>query len=744
MRKFYLFVLLFSLMYVNPMFAQPGWNLKENNVWPCIMDSALDFNSGSPVKVKSGIPVYWCSGLTNMVSFASVCDKSGNLLFYSDGDSVWGKNHLTMPNGYITARTSGSSQGLQIVPVLNNPNQYYLFSLDGPLNYVLSYSIIDLSLNHGLGDIVAGKKNIPIDSGLTDAVIATPGNNCDIWLISHDASDTLFKSYHITTDGIDTQVVQSRAGVYASFYSFLFSNMAVSPDRRKLAFAGWGLSANQAVELFDFDANTGKISNTLVLDSNTNYSLFPYGVCFSPDNTKLYFTSSDTGSNFWSTGIQPYIGYIHQYEINLSSPAAIVSSGVQLSQQFYYFWGTMISPPLRLGPDGKIYLPADDAYCPPEVEPNDTIPYIGCINSPNLKGNACNFQPHAIVVSSPPASALSPSCATGSPLYIPGSELLPYALGADYVKPLIGDSAYVRKDTTICLPLQDSIVLHAPSGYYEYKWNDGNTDSVRKIWNAGTYYVHAQTYCHVQVDTFVINEVNEHFSLGPDTVFCRAPFPYKLAVSLSSGTHYLWQDGNTNDYYIVTKSGLYSLTANYAQCKSSDSVQIAFIDGPHLGNDTAICDGEPVQMLLDANVPEGGIAIWNDGSFDNTLLVKDTGVYWVTMTDGPCQFSDTITVSGQLCDCAIEIPSAFSPNGDGRNDMFRPIIQPGCEIRRYKMEVYNRWGQMIYQSYRPQDGWNGTFNGVPQEIGAYQYIIRFAAGTKENNNFRKGDITLIR
>lgn len=744
MRKFYFIVLLLSGIYANTAFSQPGWNLKENYVWPCIMDSALDFNSGSPVKVKSGIEVFWCTGHTNETSFASVCDNNGRLLFYTDGDSIWNRNHNVMPNGYIISDTWGAQQGLLIVPVLSNPNQYYLFSLKGVFpTVVLSYTIIDLSLDGGLGDVVPGTRNIPLDSNLAITAIATPGNNCDIWVISHDASDTLFKSYHITTEGIDTAVVQSRAGIFASFDGFLASCLAVSPDRKKIAMAGWGFTPNQAVALFDFDANTGKISNTLVLDSDNTYSLFPYGVCFSPDNTKLYFTSSDTESGFMS-GIQPYIGHIHQYEVNLPTPAAIVSSGIQLPQEFYYFWGGMISPPLRLGPDGKIYLPADDAYCPPEIEPNDTIPYIGCINYPNVKGAACDFQPHVIVVSSPPSSLLSPLCATGSPLYIPGSELLPYALGADYVKPLIGDSTYLRFDTTICLPLKDSVVLTGPSGYFQYLWNDGNTDSVRKIWNPGTYYVHAQTYCHIRVDTFVVKEVNVNFSLGPDTAFCDAPFPYKLSTSLAKGTNYRWQDGSTNSYYVVTKSGEYSLVTSNAQCRASDSITVTFVTPPHLGNDTSLCNGQPIDLLLQPIVPAGGVAIWSNGTFDNTLLVRDTGAYWITVTAGPCQFSDTINVSTELCDCAIEIPSAFSPNGDGLNDIFRPIVQPGCEIKNYRMEVFNRWGQMIYMSYRPEEGWDGTFNGVRQEIGAYQYIIRFDAGTKANKNFRKGDITLIR
>ncbi|HXS36033.1 MAG TPA: gliding motility-associated C-terminal domain-containing protein [Flavipsychrobacter sp.] len=751
MKKVYTLLIWFFITYSIPAISQPGWNLKENSIWPCIMDSALDFTSGSPVKIKSGIQVYWCTGTTDMVSYASVCDPGGNMLFYTDGDSIWNKNNQVMPNGFIQSATSGSSQGLLIVPVLSNPNQYYLFSFEGPLEYVLSYTIIDLTLDHGLGDVVPGKRNIPLDSGLTDAIVATPGNNCDIWLISHDVSDTLFKSYHITTDGLDTAVVQSRVGSFAGFYGFLFTNFAVSPNRQKLAFAGWGLNGSN-VSLLDFNAATGEITNPLVLDSFGFFTSFAYGVCFSPDNSKLYTTISDTNNYDFPGGwSEPCIGHIWQYDVSLSSASAIASSGIEIPQQYYYWWGTMISPPLRLGPDGKIYLPADDAYTPPEAELNDTIPYIGCINYPNLSGSACNFQCHAIMVSSPPSALLSSTCAaytissTGdTSFYIPGSELLPYALGADYVKPLLGDSAYIRTDTTVCLPLKDSITLHAPPGYFHYTWNDGSTDTVRKVLTPGTYFVHAQTYCHIRVDTFVIKGVDVHFSLGDDTTFCNAPFPYTLHVPVRNAA-YSWQDGSKDSIYTVTQSGVYAVVVTNGNCHASDSVRITFINAPqHLGNDTVLCSGQPIQLRLQANVPAGGIVEWSNGTFDSSLWVQDTGSYWIRVTDGPCRFGDTINISMQICDCMFNMPSAFSPNNDGKNDLFRPIIQPDCPVTDYLFTIYNRWGQMVWMSRDPKQGWNGTFNGVPQELGTYEYIIQFNAGTKEKKHFQKGDVALVR
>jgi len=182
-----------------------------------------------------------------------------------------------------------------------------------------------------------------------------------------------------------------------------------------------------------------------------------------------------------------------------------------------------------------------------------------------------------------------------------------------------------------------------------------------------------------------------------------------------------------------------------AGCEDSAAVNIAYVDAKQdLGTDTVICADQPIHLSLQANVPDGATAIWSNGSYNTSLIAEDTGRYWVMVTDGPCIFSDSINVSKQLCECAFNMPSVFSPNGDGKNDLFRPIIQPGCNVSHFILRIFNRWGQMVWMSYSPYEGWDGTFQGVPQEIGDYMYMIELTAGTKGKQTFRKGDVTLVR
>ena len=87
------------------------------------------------------------------------------------------------------------------------------------------------------------------------------------------------------------------------------------------------------------------------------------------------------------------------------------------------------------------------------------------------------------------------------------------------------------------------------------------------------------------------------------------------------------------------------------------------------------------------------------------------------------------------------IPNAFTPNGDGKNDRFGPIIN--CNVTSYHLMIFNRWGQMVFDTVDANDKWDGNFKGVPADVGDYFYSLTFA-GPKGNTYSYKGDITLIR
>lgn len=165
-----------------------------------------------------------------------------------------------------------------------------------------------------------------------------------------------------------------------------------------------------------------------------------------------------------------------------------------------------------------------------------------------------------------------------------------------------------------------------------------------------------------------------------------------------------------------------------------------------LGPDTMICIGEtlelePVTPLMDYT--------WSDGSTGLTLEVSETGTYGVSAETEDCQIvRDSIDVMVGFCDrCEPQIPNAFTPNSDGRNDSFRLLFDINkCRITDYHIKIFNRWGEMVFESDNADERWDGRFNSNPMPSDVYVYFARYAYESEEGSIMREatGELTLIR
>ncbi len=199
-------IILFGFIYTT--------NAQEENIWAFGAYAGIDFNGGTARAIKTGIATREGS--------SSVCNANGQLLFYTDGFNVWDKNHNIMPRGKdltqsIYSITASTTQGTIIIPMPGEQDQYYIFSLGEMVNSVanspflgkLYYSIVDMTLNGGLGDVA--RKGILLDSLLTEQMTAVSGNNCDAWLIVVSRTNNNFKSYNISINGVESQPVISKS-----------------------------------------------------------------------------------------------------------------------------------------------------------------------------------------------------------------------------------------------------------------------------------------------------------------------------------------------------------------------------------------------------------------------------------------------------------------------------------------------------------------------------------------------------
>ncbi|NJL13763.1 MAG: PKD domain-containing protein [Microscillaceae bacterium] len=371
---------------------------RQADLWYFGFQAGLDFRSGAALPIFNG-QMFAEEGC------ATVSNEFGNLLFYSNGEQIWNRDHALMPNGSGLMGDVGATQSVQIVPKPGNPAVYYVFTTDkeGEANG-LRYSEVNMALDAGRGEVEASTKNVLLQSPVAEKLTAVMhGNNCDVWVLAHGWGDDAFYAYLVTENGVNASPVISNFGTpigkaAGSNQVFAGGQMKVSPNGHQLALAARAALTptggnSQVVELFDFDNFTGEVSNPLTLSSTAspNNALFnPYGIEFSPDGTKLYVTAIFDG--------------IYQYDLQAGSPAAIISSRASLTlssalQAQYYA--------LQLAPDRKIY-----------VAPGFSTE-LGVIENPNEALPTASFTLNGLNVSSPDRGGDGPNGLQGLPGLIP-------------------------------------------------------------------------------------------------------------------------------------------------------------------------------------------------------------------------------------------------------------------------------------------------------------------------------------
>ena len=196
---------LIGLFITSLLFSQ-GENLSLQ--WRFGTNAGVDFTTGIPVAVTN-------SPLVTGEGCATVSDLDGNLLFFTDGQKVYNKNNEIMPNGSDLMGNSSASQSSIIIPYPKNDTLFYIFTIDAIENHLengLRYSIVDMNLDGGLGDITT-TKNILLEAPVSEKITATlHNNNANVWLVAHKWDSDEFITYEITSSGINTTPIVSAIG----------------------------------------------------------------------------------------------------------------------------------------------------------------------------------------------------------------------------------------------------------------------------------------------------------------------------------------------------------------------------------------------------------------------------------------------------------------------------------------------------------------------------------------------------
>lgn len=530
-----------------------------------------------------------------------ISDSLGNVLFYSNGMTVWNKNHAIMQNGSGLLGQSSGGQSATIVRKPGSSTIYYLFTMDyfGASNG-LKYSIVDMSLNGGLGAVTA-QKNVTLLAPASEQIVPiVHSNGVDIWILTHEWNNAVYKAFLLTASGISSTPVittigsvrQQQLGDPLSQQYGAQGQITVNAANNKIATAYTG---SNLWELLDFDNSTGSLSHVRSFP-NTNYD-FAWGMEFSADGSKVYLTG------LTST-------YLYQFDITSNNTATIAASAVNVGPINGPF-GAYKTGYMQRGPDDKIYIAV---Y-------NDT--HLGVINNPNLSGTACNAVDVGFNLAGKTSSA----------------GLVDKIL---VTRECIRDSSILGNDTSACLG--DSITLVAPAGA-SYRWSNDSTTSSLVVRMPGTYSVTVTEFGSCTITDAINVNFNGQaptLNLGVDRVFCNGT---PISVTLNAGQNAQWSTGANAQQITVTQAGVYWAEISSACGNRRDSVVISQGVSPtvNLGNDTAFCSTQ--SYMIDAT-QAGSSYLWSTGAITPSITVSNSGTYSVTVTNSSgCTGSDAFNLA---------------------------------------------------------------------------------------------------
>lgn len=255
--------------------------------------------------------------------------------------------------------------------------------------------------------------------------------------------------------------------------------------------------------------------------------------------------------------------------------------------------------------------------------------------------------------------------------------------------------------------------------------------------------------CKDSTITFVntLHPMNAAFTI-PDSA-CTNQVVNAINNSTATGSFnstWEWESGqlSSDNFHTFINPGTYTVSLTITDqlgCDEAITQDIKIISPPSISlpNDAELCTGEQIVLTAISNL---NLVTWQDGSTGFTYTATQAGAYTASVSNFCGIETDTTIISPKDCRCIAYISNAFSPNGDQLNDLFHPRFF-NCEFSNYDLAIYNRWGVQLYHSTDPEEGWNGKYKGVDQEVGTYFFTLQYFTDYK-GTQYNKGDLILVR
>lgn len=623
-----------------------------------------DFPNYLPVEASSSNPLKTPEGA------AMVFDGWGNVLYYTDGNLIYDKedNLLAAIPPYSNSEVNGTNTAVQsaaFVPKSScyecSHHYYYLYSLDKSTG-LLSYSVIDSRRNNGKGAII--EKNIPISLNTSEQLISVKKTDeKGFFVYTHINNSNQYIVQSIDSTGIKEKV-QSIGKVYGEKGDKI-GYMRLSGSGKILGVV-FSQNGKNYIQLINRNPDNGELNNKAqIIDLGISAPPEIYGIEFSENEKKIYVTLKGSPSKGISS-------YLYQLSLTVGDSVAIAASKKLIDQSKTFAFGALQTGPIDGSGMKFIYMAIDGS---------DFIPYI---TDGNQNITSSNPSQYANIVG-----------------YMSINRNLGVNVG--------GNSAYGLPN-----------IAHAKKN----QAGDGLS---------GTYLGNCE---------------------GSPTIFesqgVCSPMKSELTWDFGDGSD---KKTGTKVSHIYKKAGVYEVTLTakvYSESPASNVINNPLINNAlreeckeivvkdlitikptpqlNLSDESYACIIEGKDAILDpkaTNLVNPSYS-WNSGEATATITANAGGVYKVLINNvfengSKCPNTDQTELKDG-CEPRLFVPQVFTAN----NDTFNDVLEiPSAHIIDFDLKIYNRWGELIFQSNNPETRWDGTFKGVKLAPMLYAYVISF-------------------
>lgn len=725
MKKQIIIWLITVLLFELNLYAQ-----NQANTWYFGYMNGLDFNSGYPVYLPD------CPRWLGFTT--SVSDTNGNLLFFTDGQTVWNKDREIMQNGDGLHGDWIIRQPAVICNDPGNPERYYLFTV-GSLDVYkgLEYNIIDMSLDNGRGAII--EKNVVVSSGQFakhKITAVRQANNLDWWIITRfqePNNPNAWASFSLTSSGLNPVPVISPA---YHLNTMQCGPVKVSHDRKKLISVQTGnANSHGSFDVCDFDKNTGIISHKFHIKEHCDACFGIYGMEMAPDSKLLYIS-------FDALHLVPpnqHFTFIYQYDLTITDSLDFLNSRLTISTN-------SSASDLQLAPDGKIYV-TTTALDPLQGR------YLGAIHNVWKRGIFCNYEISSVEVGTPNNNFIStiPS--------FPAELLFRFVW---YGGPCAKTPFTFRHRF---IPEPDSIVWDFGDGATSTDFNPTH------IFNSGgNYEVHA----HVVYPDGRIEETSREVEVLaapepqlPDTLMLCTGETGQLDAG-SGFTQYLWMGQFTpgNQYYPVIDTGTYTVRVrNNLNCYAYDTTRVAIYPPPMLDQSNLVIQpttcNNATGSISGLEVEAGTTVSWKNNAgeeISTEIDINNLGVgnyfLWLTDENDCTVLVETYTINNLDSDLIIENAQPTHALCGREDGQIVVTVQQGLGTMQYSITngppyfdnggVFNNLAPGTYNvRVMDEHGCEAVYSGNPVEVSDLGGpVITEVISTPATGSGNDGSITI--